>query len=247
VRRGLESRPVPRAFIRELQRMRPDALVIPDPVSGTLKDIAGGYAVSISGTPSRFVRSPVEGAGAFRYPTSADYATIVNFPKPSTSILALALVATDDATAAIRTWIGRSGGAADNSWALNLAAAGSINQGLSLQAGGATCASASTGGGVFGRDGRFALAALYIEDNVRVDTYLFAEQATFNTSSSFTGSWNKTPAADVTIGCYRAGVQPALGSVGLVALWNDKHAQWPSVRALIGELRALWRLSGAWS
>jgi len=205
--------------------LQPTAYWPLDDGSGVLRDIAGGWNATVTGSPLYRVaaRPPID--RGITWSGSGQYATTsTSVPTPVASISVGAWFQTTDATASARVMLGR-GASSQYSWDLRLGA--SHTAGLTvLQSNNSGHAAALVAGAT--NDGQWHLVVGTF-DGTTLRNY--RDTAT-NSSTSLTGTWHTASTAAVQVAALASGVLWP-GALAHLFIINDRVLSASSVRWLL--------------
>lgn len=203
-------------LIQSVLDSRPTALWWMRDAAGPLRDIAGNHwDATVTGSPLYGVgaREPI-GRGV-TWPGGSVYATTAtNIPTPTSSVSALMVWNTADASAAFRTALARAA-PSQHSWTIRLHTS-HVAQFLALQSSSTTHATASTTGAT--NDGNWHLAVGSFDGTtIRCGR----DAAAAVTSTSLTGSWHTASTAAVQVGAHNS-ANSFIGTTAHLAYWADR-------------------------
>jgi hypothetical protein len=197
--------------------LQPTAYWPLDDGNGPLRDIAGNWNATVTGTLGYGVAAPDPIGRGITFDGSSRGLSSTSAPVPTASLSVLALIRTTNASAATRVFAGR-GAASQYSWELDMDAS-HVARFLIWRADGGALNSASAN--VVVNDGGWWLVAGSCDGtNVRHHAYS-ATTATDSAPTAVSTTWHLASTAGIYI-AQIAGSSGYIGVEGHVAVFNDK-------------------------
>lgn len=184
-------------------------------VASPLSDVVGGFGGTVTGSPTYAAAAPSPIAKGVTWSGTGQYALTSNSITAPTASVSVAVLFKTSASGATQALVCRYT-AAQPSWQL-LITSGGLVQFIGYQSGGAAHVTIGTSSTY--NDGQWHLAVGTFDGTTAA---VMVDAETRRTSTSLTGSWNKSPTMGVSIAGSGGGFSLLTGSTAHAGYWVDR-------------------------